>query len=225
MASKPLTLVKGANQFAWDLQYPACEALDDLILWNGAPGAVTTSPGNYTAVIRVDKDSIEVPFTILPDPNYVCSQDDYEKQQAFLLQVQVKFNEVMKGIKDIRLAKQQMNDFVAKQDTACPAEIKKMADSLSEALTSIEEKLHQTKAKSGQDVLNFPIRLDDKISGVFGIASSGNMAPSKQSIAVYSELAGQADVELAKINVIIKDGIKAFNNLIIAKGLPVVVVK
>lgn len=223
--TKPLTLVKGANQFAWDLQYPACEALDDLILWNGAPGAVTTSPGNYTAVIRVDKDSIEVPFTILPDPNYVCSQDDYEKQQAFLLQVQVKFNEVMKGIKDIRLAKQQMNDFVAKQDTACPAEIKKMADSLSLALTSIEEKLHQTKAKSGQDVLNFPIRLDDKISGVFGIASSGNMAPSKQSIAVYSELAGQADVELAKINVIIKDGIKAFNNLIITKGLPVVVVK
>jgi hypothetical protein len=100
-----------------------------------------------------------------------------------------------------------------------------MADSLSQALSSIEEKLHQTKAKSGQDVLNFPIRLDDKISGVFGNASSGNMAPSKQSIAVYNELAAQADVELAKIKVIITDGVKAFNNLIIDKGLPVVVVK
>ncbi len=223
--TKPLTLVKGANQFVWDLQYPACEALEDLILWNGAPGAVTTSPGNYIAVVRVDKDSVEVPFTILPDPNYVCSQEDYEKQQAFLLQVQVKFNDVMKGIKDIRLAKQQMNDFVVKQDTACPADIKKMADSLSLALTSIEEKLHQTKAKSGQDVLNYPIRLDDKISGVFGNASSGNMAPSKQSIAVYNELAAQADIEIQKIKVIMNDGIKAFNNLIIAKGLPVVVVK
>ncbi len=220
-----IKLAKGNNQFIWDLQYPGSDKIDELILWTGAPGTITAIPGNYTAFVRVDKDSVEVPFTLLADPNYKCSQDDYEAQMKFLLQVQGKFNEVIKGIKDIRQAKSQMSDFVSKQGKACPAEVKQMADSLSKALTAIEEKLHQTKAKSGQDVLNFPIRLDDKIGGVFDMASSGNMAPAKQSVAVYNELAAQADVELAKIKVIVTEGLKAFNKLVREKELPVVVIK
>ena len=220
-----IKLAKGNNQFIWDLQYPGSDKIDELILWTGAPGTITAIPGNYTAVVRVDKDSVEVPFSLLADPNYKCSQDDYEAQMKFLLQVQGKFNEVIKGIKDIRQAKSQMSDFVAKQGKACPAEVKQMADSLSKALTAIEEKLHQTKAKSGQDVLNFPIRLDDKIGGVFDMASSGNMAPAKQSVAVYNELAAQADVELAKIKAIVTEGLKAFNKLVREKELPVVVIK
>jgi hypothetical protein len=220
-----LKLVKGSNQFVWDMQYPGAERIEDLILWNGVPGSITAIPGSYTAVVRVDKDSIEVPFTLLADPNYKCSQADYEAQQAFLLQVQGKFNATMKAIKDIRQARTQMNDFVSKQGKSCPKEVKQMADSLGKALTTIEEKLHQTKAKSGQDVLNYPIRLDDKLGGVYDMASSGNMAPSKQAKDVYAELALQVDLELGKLAVILDQGIKAFNKLIREKELPVVVLK
>ncbi|MFN6374004.1 MAG: WD40/YVTN/BNR-like repeat-containing protein, partial [Chitinophagia bacterium] len=220
-----LKLKKGNNQFVWDMQYPAAERIDDLILWNGVPGSITAIPGNYTAVVRVDKDSVEIPFSILADPNYHCSQADYEAQLDFLLQVQGKFNETMKAIKDIRGARTQMNDFVSKQGKDCPKEVKQMADSLSKALTAIEEKLHQTKAKSGQDVLNFPIRLDDKLGGVYDMASSGNMAPSKQARDVYAELAIQVDAEIKALKGILDNGLKAFNQLVREKALPVVVVK
>jgi photosystem II stability/assembly factor-like uncharacterized protein len=221
----PLKLVKGNNQFVWDMQYPGAEKIDDLILWNGVPGSITAIPGNYMAVVRVDKDSVEVPFTLLADPNYKCSQADYEAQLAFLLEVQGKFNQTMKAIKDIRQARSQMNDFVSKQGKACPKELKQMADSLGKAITAIEEKLHQTKAKSGQDVLNYPIRLDDKLGGVYDMASSGNMAPSKQARDVYAELAAQVDAEMKKLKALLTDGITAFNKLIVEKQLPVVVLK
>jgi ABC-type transporter Mla subunit MlaD len=161
----------------------------------------------------------------LADPNYKCSQEDYEAQLNFLLKVHGKFNEIIKGIKDIRSAKSQMNDFVQKQGSSCPADVKQLADSLSKSLSAIEDKLHQTKAKSGQDVLNFPIRLDDKIGGVFDMANSGNMAPAKQSIEVFNELSSQANIELEKIKVILTEGVSSFNKLISAKGLPTVVVK
>jgi len=177
------------------------------------------------AVVRVDKDSVEVPFTLLADPNYKCSQSDYDAQLAFLLQVQGKFNETMKAIKDIRQARTQMSDFVAKQGKSCPKEVKNMADSLGKVLTAVEEKLHQTKAKSGQDVLNYPIRLDDKLGGVYDMASSGNMAPSKQAKDVYAELAAQVDSELGKLATVLDQGVKAFNKLIREKELPVVVLK
>lgn len=223
--STPIKLSKGNNQFVWDMQYPAAERIEDLILWTGVPGATTAIPGNYTAVVRVDKDSVEVPFSILADPNYHCSQADYEAQHEFLGKVKGKFSETMKGIKDIRQARNQMNDFVSKQGDACPKEVKQMADSLGKALTSIEEKLHQTKAKSGQDVLNFPIRLDDKLGGVYDMASSGNMAPSKQSKDVFAVLAAEVDVELAKLKSILDGGLKAFNKMVREKELPVVVIK
>ena len=223
--SKVLKLAAGNNQFVWDLQYPEADKIDELILWNGTPAGVTAIPGNYTAVVRVDKDSVEVPFTVLADPNYKCSQEDYEAQLSFLLKVHGKFNEIIKGIKDIRSAKSQMNDFVQKQGSTCPADVKQLADSLSKSLSAIEDKLHQTKAKSGQDVLNFPIRLDDKIGGVFDMANSGNMAPAKQSIEVFNELSSQANIELEKIKVILNEGVSSFNKLISAKGLPTVVVK
>jgi DNA-directed RNA polymerase len=89
----------------------------------------------------------------------------------------------------------------------------------------VEEKLHQTKAKSGQDVLNYPIRLDDKLGGVYDMASSGNMAPSKQAKDVYAELAAQVDSELGKLATVLDQGVKAFNKLIREKELPVVVLK
>jgi photosystem II stability/assembly factor-like uncharacterized protein len=223
--TNPIKLKKGNNQFVWDMQYPGAERIEDLILWNGVPGSITAIPGNYTAVVRVDKDSVEIPFTILADPNYHCSQQDYEAQLDFLLQVQGKFNETMKAIKDIRAARTQMNDFVSKQGKDCPKEVKQMADSLSKALTAVEEKLHQTKAKSGQDVLNFPIRLDDKLGGVFDMASSGNMAPSKQAKDVYVELSAQVDAEIKTLKGILDNGLKAFNQMVREKALPVVVVK
>ncbi len=223
--TKAVKLNKGNNQFVWDMQYPSAEKIEDLILWNGVPGGITAIPGNYTAIVSVDKDSVEVPFTLLADPNYVCSQGDYEAQLDFLLQIQGKFNETMKGIKDIRSARTQMKDFVSKQGKDCPKEIKQMSDSLSKELTAVEEKLHQTKAKSGQDVLNYPIRLDDKLGGVYDMVSSGNMAPSKQARDVYAELAVQVDAEMSKLKEILDGGIKVFNKLVREKELPTVVIK
>lgn len=223
--AKAIKLAKGNNQFVWDMQYPGAEKIDDLILWNGVPGSITAIPGNYSAVVRVDKDSVEVPFTLLADPNYVCSQADYEAQLDFLIQIQGKFNATMDAIKDIRSARSQMKDFVSKQGKDCPKDVKQLADSLSKELTAIEEKLHQTKAKSGQDVLNYPIRLDDKLGGVYDMVSSGNMAPSKQARDVFAELSVQVDAEMAKLKVVLDSGLKAFNKMVREKELPTVVLK
>src|SRR5690606_28391223 len=106
-----------------------------------------------------------------------------------------------------------------------PKEVKQMADSINKEMTAIEETLYQTKARSSQDVLNYPIRINDKISGVFDVASSGIAAPSKQVKEAFSELAGQADAEMSKLQDIIDEKLPAFNKLIIEKSLPVITVK
>ena len=218
-------IVKGMNQFSWNLQYPGAETVDGMILWNGTPSGLVAAPGDYFYKVKSGVDSVEGSFQVKADPNYKCSQEEYTAQFEFLQTAMGKFNDVQKGIKNIRSLRTQINDFIAKQGKDCPKEVKEMGESINKQLTTIEETLYQTKSKSGQDVLNFPIRLNDKLSGVYDAANSGNMAPSKQVKEVYATLASQCDEQLAKLKKVVDEDVVKFNQLIREKALPVIGVK
>jgi photosystem II stability/assembly factor-like uncharacterized protein len=220
-----MEISKGMNQFVWNMQYPEAERIEGMILWNGVPGSILAPPGEYAFKIKVGKDSAEGNLTVKADPNYKITQQDYEAQFNYLKRIQDKFNEVQKAIKDIRALRTQITEFTGRQQKDQVKEVKTLADSISKQLTTIEETLYQTKAKSGQDVLNYPIRLNDKLSGVFDAASSGNTAPSKQVQDVYTALAKQIDEQLAKLKKIQEDDVVKLNQLIREKSLPVIGLK
>ena len=156
---------------------------------------------------------------------YNVSQQDYEEKFDFLITIRDKFNEIQKAGKNIRDIRRQINDFIDKQGKGCPKEIKQQADSINKQMTVVEEALHQTRAKSGQDVLNYPIRLDDKISGLYDFAASGNSAPARQVKDAYAELSAQADLQLNKLKKIIEEDLVKLNDMIREKALPVIGVK
>ncbi len=216
---------KGMNRFVWDMQYPPAEKIEGMILWNGSVGGPKAAPGKYSARFVFNKDSADVPFTIKGDPNYAISDEDYDKQAGFLLQIRDKFSEVQKAIKDIRSIRGQINDLIAKLDTAGNKDIKQMADSINKQLKNIEEALYQTKAKSGQDVLNYPIRLNDRIAAVYNVASSGYTAPSRQATEAFDQLSMLADVQLNKLKALMANEVQAFNKMIHEKQVPVIGVK
>lgn len=218
----PLEITRGVNRFVWNLRYPDGEKIDGMILWNGVPSGIIAPPGNYYFTLKVNQDSAEDKFVLSADPNYKCTQQEYEAQFDFLQEVMGKFNEVQKGIKDIRTLRGQINDFVARQGKDCPAEIRQLADSVNKKLGAIEEALYQTRARSGQDVLNYPIRLNDKLAGVFDAANSGNMPPSKQVRDVYATLAAQCNQQLDQLKSVREREIADFNKLIREKSLPVI---
>ncbi len=223
--SDKLDFNEGMNQFAWDMNYPPAEKTDGMILWNGGIGSVKAAPGKYNARIKYNKDSVDVPFIIKGDPIYKMSDEDYDAQVGFLLQVRDKFSEVQKGITNIRTVRTQINDFTGRMDAKANKEIKQMADSVVKQLTTVEEALYQTKSKSGQDVLNFPIRLNDKLAGLYGVASSGQNTPSTQVREAFADLGGQSDVQLAKLKMIMDNDVKQLNKMINEKQIPVIGVK
>jgi photosystem II stability/assembly factor-like uncharacterized protein len=224
-AADKVELVKGLNQFVWNMQYPGGERIDNMILWNGVPGNILASPGKYYAKVRAGGDSVEKEMIIRADPNFRISETEYKSQFDFLVMVRDKFNEVQKTVKDIRTIRGQINDFMGRQDKVVAKELKPQADSIQKKLTVIEEALHQTKAKSSQDVLNYPIRLNDKLSGLFDAANSGNNPPSQQVRDVYADLAKQVDIQLKTFKDLQAGEIAQFNKTIREKSLPVIGVK
>jgi len=214
----------GMNSFVWDMLYPPAEKINGMILWTGGAGSPKAAPGRYSARFRYGKDSVEESFVIKGDPNYPMTEADYDAQVDFLLQIQHKYDEVQKAILRIRDLRTQLKDLEGRIDsTAKP--IKKLSDSLIRRLTQIEEALYQTKAKSGQDVLNFPIRINDKLSGLYGVASGGNAPPSKQFREVYATLSAAADLQLDKLKDVVNSGLPALNTLIYEQKIPVIAVK
>lgn len=215
----------GMNQFEWDMLHPQAERVEGLILWNGFVGGPKAAPGDYYAKFRSGNDSAEVGFTIMADPNYKTTYPEYEEQVNFLLTARDKFTDVMKALRHIRDVRQQMTDFSTRNGKDVPREIKQQIDTINKQMTIVEEALHQTKAKSGQDVLNFPIRLDDKLASVYNAAAAGNSAPSKQAKEAYAELASQIDAQLGKLKKVLTDDVGKLNQLIHEKTLPVIGLK
>lgn len=210
----------GFQTYVWNMYHNEAEKPEPgLILWNGSTSPVLAAPGNYTAKVTIDNTVTEQPFTIVADPNYKVSDADLKAQEQFLLKVSGTFSEIMKNLKSIKELRTQINALQKKtKDTVFHKQAKEVLNSL----TAIEETLHQTKAKSGQDVLNFPIRLDDKIAGVFESAASGYIAPTKQVQEVYEVLKVQVDAAFNKLETLKKTGIKQLNDAVHQLAIPII---
>jgi len=210
----------GYQIFIWNMYHTELEKpAPGLILWNGSTSPVLAAPGKYTAKVTIDNSVTALPFTILADPNYKVSDVDLKAQEQFLLEVAYCFDSIMKtlkGIKDIR------SQILVLQNKTKDTLFQKQSNDILTNLISIEEALHQTKAKSIQDVLNFPIRLDDKLAGVFESAAAGYVAPTKQVKETYAVLKAQAEIELKKFEMIKKEGLKALNEAAYKLMIPII---
>ena len=215
-----IVVESGLQQFNWNLYHKEIEKpSEDLILWNGSTSPVLAAPGKYYAKVSIDKDSVVYPFELIADPNYKVSNTDLKAQEQFLLEVAASFNTVMKALKGIKEIRTQVQVL---QKKTKDSSFQKQSESLLASLKTIEEALHQTKAKSGQDVLNFPIRLDDKLAGVFESAASGYVAPTKQVKETYIDLKAQVDEQLKKYEMLKKEGVKTLNEAVYKLMIPII---
>jgi hypothetical protein len=98
------------------------------------------------------------------------------------------------------------------KDNAATKELVEKAKKLSEDFSEIEKALYQTQNKSGQDPLNFPIRLTNKLAHLNSLVGMDDFPPTQQDIAVKNDLAGRINVELTKFDKLISDEISSFNS-------------
>ena len=85
-----------------------------------------------------------------------------------------------------------------------------------------EQDLYQVKNRSNQDPLNFPIRLNNKLTALGGTVAMGDFRPTAQSYGVYEYLVEKIDVELAKLAEIEAMRIPAFNTLVASQEIPAI---
>jgi hypothetical protein len=78
------------------------------------------------------------------------------------------------------------------------------ARTFNDKLSAVESEIYQVKNQSSQDPLNFPIKLNNKIAALQGIIESAEARPTDQSREVFKMLSDKLDVQVGKMDAIIK---------------------
>ena len=220
--SKKLPLDKGANTFVWDTRGTGSELLPGMILWWANLDGPKAVPGAYKVSMSVGDQTIAThDFSILPDPRAEASVADMQAQYDFITKVNTTINDAHNAIKNIRDVNGKLTAFMKKYkgDTAV-SDLYTMAKDMKESLETVEKALYQTQNRSGQDPLNFPIRLTNKLGHLNSLVGLDDFPPTEQDEAVRQELTAAIEVQLAAFNQTISDQLEAFNAAFTAKGLP-----
>ncbi|MEY8870620.1 WD40/YVTN/BNR-like repeat-containing protein [Meridianimaribacter flavus] len=215
-----LEVKEGMNQFVWDMTYDGAEKLDDMILWWASLDGPRAIPGTYKVSLNVNSNVTSQTFNIVADPRAESSQADMQKQFDFITDVNKTMDKAHKSIKKIRNIKEQLTAFETQyKGNDDLKELLEAAKKLKEDFTKIEEALYQTQNRSGQDPLNFPIRLTNKLGHLNALVGMGDFAPTDQDVAVKNELTKKINVQLDAFNQLINTEISAFNTAFNEKQL------
>jgi len=218
--SSKLTTEEGLNRFVWDLRYEGATIVPKAPLWGGSTDGPVALPGKYEVRLTVQGKSYTAPLEVVADPRLTTSDADLTKQFDLLIKIRDKVTETDETINQIRSLREQIGVVDKHVGGDQGKAIIDAGKALDKKLTAVEEALIQTKAKSGQDVLNYPVRLNNHLVALSGVVGSAETAPTQQSYDVFDLLSKQVDEQLAKWKEIASTDVPAYNNLVRRQEVP-----
>ena len=214
----------GINSFNWNMRYPDASTFEGLIMWAGGTQGPTAPPGTYQVRMVVDGRPVaSQSFVLKKDPRTKATPADLAAQFAFLVNVRDRTTAANDAVKTVRWVKSQLDDREKRLTGQAKTDFQAQAAALRAELSVVEDSVYQTKNRSGQDPLNYPIRLNNKIAALAGVAGSAEAAPTKQTTDVYTGLSRQLDAELTKMKKTLDTRLPSINVLLRKATLPEIV--
>ncbi len=210
---KKLKVKKGGNTHVWDTRGKGAKLLDGMIMWWASLDGAKAVPGQYKVHLNVNGSSSSQTFKIIPDPRAEASVDDMQKQFDFITDINTTIEKAHNSIKNIKKINGKLDAFMKQyKGNEQTKDLVEKAKAMKEKFGAVEKALYQTKNKSRQDPLNFPIRLNNKLGHLNSLVAMDDFPPTEQDIAVKNELSGQIEAQLKTFDNLINTEIEAFND-------------
>jgi hypothetical protein len=179
---------EGMNRFEWDLRYPDAHGIEgETHLAGGSLRGPMAVPGNYRVRLASNLGTAEQSFKILKDPRLPTTDEDYQKQLRFLLEIRDAESEVNDAINHIR-------DTLARRKSSGGAN-----DAVHEQLEEILHELWEPRFTGYDDqMLVFPLKLNNRIAALQGYADGG-FAPTDQDVKVFNALSAELEGLLSRL--------------------------
>jgi hypothetical protein len=189
---------KGLNTFTWDLRYPAPAFFKGIILWGASPmHGPLAPPGNYQVRFTAGADVQTKSFEIRLDPRLKgVTPADVQQQFQLAMGIRDAINHANQAVITIRKLKAMITN---------SGRISAARKELLDGLSKIEEDLYQVKNQSGQDPLNFPIKLNNRLAALERSVETGDARPTAGSYQVFKELSAELETQMDALNALLQN--------------------
>lgn len=199
----------GLHSVSWDLRYPGPTTFPGMILWGANTAGPMAAPGDYTVRLVADGVASTQPLVVRRNPRFEDVTDaDLHEQFALAVKLRDEVSRANDAVIRIRALKAQVADRLGKTtDGRVATAGKKLAD----ALSAVEGDIYQVRNQSGQDPLNFPIRINNRLASLYGVVSRGDGRPIANAYPIFEDLKKELAVELERLDGVLTRELPAFN--------------
>ncbi len=199
----------GLNRFTWDLNYAAATTFPGMILWGATTSGPAAPPGTYTVRLTVDGKTQLQKVAVRRNPLFTDVTDaDLQAQFDLAIRIRDKVSEANQAVIDIRNVKVQVADRVKLADDA---RLKAAGEKLATNAADVEDDVYQVQNQSGQDPLNFPIKINNRMASLLRVVSQGDARPTSNIPEILSLQSAQLKVQTDKLARVWKTDLVEFN--------------
>ena len=176
-------------------------------------------PGRFQARLTVDGESQTQDFEVQINPRAAAegvTVADLQERYDFASRIRDRVTEAHEAIIQIRGIKTQVDDRLEQNDNA---QLQELGGTVNERLSGVESEIYQVKNQSGQDPLNYPIKLNNKIAALLNQVEGAENKPTDQSYEVFEVLSDALGIELEQMSLIIQQDVARLNELLRELGL------
>ncbi len=207
----------GINRFTWDLRTEPIVGFPGMILWGAGLNGPVVPPGTYTLRLTADGQTVTAPLVVRRNPLVPEYTDaDLHAQYQFTRRVRDKSTEANLAVIAIRNVKAQVEQrLAAKNDGGLRSAGRKLIADAS----AIEEKIYQVRNQSGQDPLNFPIKVNNRLANLLSMAERGDGPPGTYMPEIFEILSTELKAYTDALDTLWKNDLAAFNQRLGRLGL------
>ena len=166
----------------------------------------------------------ESKFVVKKDPRSKATPADLVAQYKLAMQIRDRTTDANDAVRTVRYVRAQTVER-SKKVGADSAQYAALIKSLDAKISEIEAKIYQVKNRSGQDPLNYPIRVNNQIAALAGVVGSTDARPTKQSYQVFDILTKELEGYLVELRQAWKDLLPPIDDILKKNGQPAIEVK
>ncbi|MBK6457572.1 MAG: glycosyl hydrolase [Gemmatimonadetes bacterium] len=211
----------GLQRLLWDGRAEGISSFPGMILWGAGTSGPMLPPGKYTARLTLDGTKLTAPVTVRRNPWITDVTDaDLVAQYRFGKQVRDKTTEANNAVIAIRRVKTQLDDRTKR--AANDAALTSAGETLRTNASGVEETVYQVRNQSGQDPLNFPIKVNNRLANLLAMSERGDGRPTTNMPEIFGILSTELKGYTTKLEQVWKVDLAAVNKELARLNLPAI---
>jgi hypothetical protein len=199
------------------MRYNGSKTFDGMVLWSGSTAGPVAVPGTYEVRLTANGKTLTQKFAVEKDPRIdSVTIADLTEQFTLSMKIRDEVTQCNEIVIMVREFKRQMDDRLKQNSDGA---LKTAFDSFRAKLSAVEEEIYQVQNRSGQDPLNFPIKLNNKIAALGSSVQHGDGKPTTASYEVFNLLTKRLNEQQSKLDIVLKTDLPQVNKLLTDRNL------